>query len=122
MTLLLSSCTPRIPVTSDGSGGLVPGPVVPPGPSTNTGTFTYKGKNVMDNLGSETGTIKFQAGGGAVELQLWDQLINDFQGKNPGRNRGKRIVLHNCTVIVIIPRLCPLVDKSGELLYNIYVL
>ena len=84
LTLLLSSCTPNIPITSDGSGGLVPGPVVPPGSGTNTNTFTYKGKNVMDNLGPETGTITFQAGGGAVELQLWDKLIADFESKNPG--------------------------------------
>lgn len=46
--------------------------------------FNYKGKNVLDNQGSETGTITFQAGGGAVELRLWDNLIADFENKNPG--------------------------------------
>ncbi len=46
--------------------------------------WTYRGKNVMDNLGSDTGTITFMAGGGSVELQLWDRLINAFEKENPG--------------------------------------
>ena len=35
-------------------------------PSGQPKEFVYKGKNVMDNLGPETGTIKFQAGGGGA--------------------------------------------------------
>ena len=76
----LASCTPNLPVDSEGN--IISENQNTPGSTTKP--FVYKGKNVMDNLGSDTGTITFQAGGGAVELQLWDQLINDFQTKNPG--------------------------------------
>ena len=74
-TLVLVGCTPNLPT----EGG---GPVGPGGSTTEE--FRYKGKNVMDNLGPDTGTITFQVGGGSVELQLWDRLIADFEGKNPG--------------------------------------
>lgn len=53
-------------------------------PSGQPKEFVYKGKNVMDNLGPETGTIKFQAGGGGAELVLWDRLITRFEEENPG--------------------------------------
>ena len=74
-TLVLVGCTPNLPTEG--------GEPVGPGGST-TEEFRYKGKNVMDNLGPDTGTITFQVGGGSVELQLWDRLIADFEGKNPG--------------------------------------
>lgn len=48
------------------------------------GAFKYKGLNIMDNLGSSTGTITFHVGGGQVELRLWDKLIAGFEKANPG--------------------------------------
>lgn len=46
--------------------------------------YVYRGNNVMDNLGPSTGTISFMVYGGWEELQNWDNLIEDFESKNPG--------------------------------------
>lgn len=54
------------------------------GKSAKKSGYTYKGNNVMDNLGPSTGTIKFQVYGGWEELTNWSNLIEDFQNKNPG--------------------------------------
>lgn len=47
-------------------------------------SWTYRGENVMDHLGPETGEISFMVGGGSVELQLWDRLISAFEEANSG--------------------------------------
>ena len=47
-------------------------------------TYTYKGQNIMNNLGSATGEISFAVGGDTSEYQIWSDLIADFQNKNPG--------------------------------------
>lgn len=47
-------------------------------------TWTYRGKNVMEHLGPETGEITFVGGGGQVEMNLWDMLIDQFEAENPG--------------------------------------
>lgn len=47
-------------------------------------SWTYRGRNVMDYQGSETGTVSFMIGGGGVELELWDKLIKAFEDQNPG--------------------------------------
>ena len=62
----LISCTPKLPEVSEGEADQSTEEEV----SVPQKQYNYKGKNVMDNQGSETGTITFQAGGGAVELQL----------------------------------------------------
>lgn len=70
--ICLAGCTPSLPDgDSDDS-------------TAASEDFNYKGKNVLDNLGSDTGTIKFQVGGGSVELQLWDKLIQQFESENEG--------------------------------------
>ena len=51
---------------------------------TTGSNWTYRGENVMDHLGPETGEITFQVGGGATELELWDRLISAFEEANPG--------------------------------------
>ncbi|MDY2888877.1 MAG: sugar ABC transporter substrate-binding protein [Candidatus Caccosoma sp.] len=74
-TACLASCTPSLQDSSE------------EGISTSTKPtkeYKYKGKNVLDNLGSDTGTIKFQVGGGSIELQLWDTLISEFEKENDG--------------------------------------
>lgn len=70
--MCLTSCTPSLS-NSDESGA-----------TPTQKEFVYKGKNVLDNLGSDTGTISFQVGGGSVELQLWDSLIAEFEKENEG--------------------------------------
>ena len=74
-TACLASCTPSLPDSSDDDISTSTKP---------TKEFKYKGKNVLDNLGSDTGTIKFQVGGGSIELQLWDTLISEFEKENEG--------------------------------------
>lgn len=54
------------------------------GVSASHTTWTYRGRNVMDYLGPDTGTVSFMVGGGSVELQLWDKLISAFETENPG--------------------------------------
>ncbi len=54
------------------------------GSSGSGSGFKYKGLNIMDNLGSATGTVSFHVGGGQVELRLWDKLIDGFEKQNPG--------------------------------------
>jgi len=52
--------------------------------SSSGSTFKYKGKNVLDNLGPETGEITFQVGGGSTEYTLFDRLVTRFEQLNPG--------------------------------------
>lgn len=56
----------------------------PDDPDTPSREFVYKGKNIMDNLGPESGEITFQVGGGPTEFDIWNRLCNDFHAKNPG--------------------------------------
>ncbi len=52
-------------------------------PQSNS-NWVYRGENVLDHLGPETGEITFVGGGGQVEAQLWDKLIDEFEEQNPG--------------------------------------
>ncbi|MBO4541094.1 MAG: sugar ABC transporter substrate-binding protein [Bacilli bacterium] len=76
--LAIASCDRSLPPDPSESEG------EDPTVSTPTESFNYKGRDIMDNLGSETGTVSFQVGGGSVEFALWDSLIADFEAKNPG--------------------------------------
>lgn len=70
-----------------GPGGGGPGGGAGGGSSGSSGKqWTYKGKDIMTNLGSATGTVKFMVGGGETELALWDELISAFETANPGIN------------------------------------